>query len=99
MPRFYVGNISYDATEFDLRDFFSDYEVVDVKVLYDKETKRSRGFGFVEVSDATAEEIIADLDGREFMGREARVNEAEPQVFRTPHRVSPRRGTRGVGGL
>lgn len=93
MPRFYVGNVPFDATEADFRDFFADYKVKEVKVILDRETRRSRGFGFVEVEDgdATVEEIVADLNGRDFCGREARVNEAEPQPKgRGPARGRPR---------
>lgn len=77
--RLYVGNISYSTTEADLRDLFGQSgNVVEVKVVMDRETGRPRGFAFVEMSsDAEAQEAIAQLNGRDLDGRTLRINEAQ----------------------
>ena len=77
----YVGNISYNTSEDDLRDLFARYgEVSAVRVITDRDTGRSKGFGFVEMSDDTqAKEAIGALDSNDFMGRDVRVNEARPR--------------------
>ena len=74
----YVGNISYNSSEDDLRDLFGRYgEVVDVRIITDRDSGRSKGFGFVEMSDDDqAKEAIEALDSKDFMGRDIRVNEA-----------------------
>jgi len=75
----YVGNINYNATENELRELFSQYgEVTSAKIIKDRETGRSRGFGFVEMS-AGAEDAIRELDGYQFQGRNLRVNQARPR--------------------
>jgi RNA recognition motif-containing protein len=76
--RLYVGNISYSTTEDELRDLFTPHgEVVEAKVVYDRDTGRSRGFGFVEMADdGAADAAISALDGQEFGGRNIRVNVA-----------------------
>ena len=77
----YIANISFRASETDLKNLFSKYgEVSSAKIITDRETGKSRGFGFVEMpqaSEGTA--AIADLNGQEFQGRELVVNEARPQ--------------------
>jgi cold-inducible RNA-binding protein len=77
--RLYVGNLSFKATEADLRDLFADSgTVTDAKLVMDRDTGRPRGFGFVEMaSDAEATKAISDLNGREFQGRALTVNEAQ----------------------
>ena len=77
--RLYVGNLSFGATELDLRDLFAESgTVVDAKLVTDRETGRPRGFGFVEMSsDAEAASAISNLNGREFQGRALTVNEAQ----------------------
>lgn len=77
----YVGNLSYKATETDLRDVFSDYgEIKRVVVPTDRETGRVRGFAFVEMGQNTDEDsAISELDGAEWMGRELRLNKAKPK--------------------
>ncbi|MEF8942523.1 MAG: RNA-binding protein [Desulfohalobiaceae bacterium] len=80
MKRMYVGNLPYSSSEDDLRDLFSQYgEVGDVNVVEDRETGRSRGFGFVEMDQAQAEEAMGNLDGTQFGGRTLKVNEAKPR--------------------
>jgi cold-inducible RNA-binding protein len=80
--RLYVGNLSYDTTEADLRDAFgSAGTVTDVKVVLDRETGRPRGFAFVEMSsDSDAQNAIAQLDGRDLGGRTLKVNEAQERA-------------------
>ena len=74
----YVGNLPWTTTPEDLSVFFSEYgEVISSRIIKEKETNRSRGFGFVEVADEAAETIIAQLDGKEFNGRPLTVNEAK----------------------
>jgi RNA recognition motif-containing protein len=77
----YVGNISWDMTEEDLKGAFEPHgEVSSVKIITDKFTGRSRGFGFVEMPEKTeAEEAISNLNGKELKGREIVVNEARPR--------------------
>ena len=77
----YVGNISYSTSEDDLRDLFARYgEVTAVRVITDRDTGRSKGFGFVEMTDDDqAKEAISALDSKDFMGRDIRVNEARPR--------------------
>jgi RNA recognition motif-containing protein len=92
MPRIYVGNLSFRTTEDGLRDVFSQFgEVTNASVVTDRETGRSRGFGFVEMSDkAQADAAIEAMNGQEFEGRTLTVNEARPREDR------PRSG--GFGG-
>jgi RNA recognition motif-containing protein len=77
----YIGNLSYEATEEDLRTVFADYGTVKRVVLpTDRETGRMRGFAFVEmVDDAQEDSAISELDGAEWMGRQLRVNKARPR--------------------
>ncbi|MBD2603984.1 MAG: RNA-binding protein [Tolypothrix brevis GSE-NOS-MK-07-07A] len=77
----YVGNLSYRASEADLKEVFADYgEVKRVVLPTDRETGRLRGFAFVEMSeDAQEDAAITELDGAEWMGRQLRVNKAKPR--------------------
>jgi cold-inducible RNA-binding protein len=77
--RLYVGNLSYDTTEVDLREAFATAgSVTDVKVVMDRDTGRPRGFAFVEMgTDAEAQSAISELNGRELGGRSLKVNEAQ----------------------
>ncbi len=80
----YGGNLSYSLSESELRDAFAAYgEVSSVKVLMDRETGRSRGFGFVEMPNQNeAETAVAEVNGKEVGGRPLRVNEARPKEAR-----------------
>jgi RNA recognition motif-containing protein len=80
--RLYVGNLSYETTEVDLKDAFATAGTVsEVKVVMDRDTGRPRGFAFVEMSsDAEAKNAIAELDGRELRGRTLKVNEAQERA-------------------
>lgn len=76
----YVGNLSYRATEDDLRAVFAEYGPVKRVVLpIDRETGKMRGFAFVEMEDAHEEIAISELDGAEWMGRQLKVNKAKPR--------------------
>jgi RNA recognition motif-containing protein len=77
----YCGNISYTMNEDDLRELFGEYgNVGDANVIIDRDTGRSKGFGFVEMAnDTEANAAIKALDGLDNDGRELRVNEARPR--------------------
>lgn len=78
MKKIYVGNLPWSATEADLRDLFATIgEVLSTAVITDRDTGRSRGFGFVEMEDGDAEKAISELNGRDMDGRPLRVNEAQ----------------------
>jgi len=81
----YVSNLSFNVQDEDLQSYFADYgEVTSAKVITDKETGRSRGFGFVEMSDeATAQKAIAELDGATVDGRAIKVSVAKPREERS----------------
>jgi RNA recognition motif-containing protein len=80
-----VGNLSYDVTEDDLNHVFAEYgQVTRVNLPTDRETGRTRGFGFVEMSnEAEEEKAIETLDGAEWMGRQMKVNKAKPREKRS----------------
>ena len=79
--KLYVGNLGYDVTDSDLQQLFSSHGTVDsATVINDRDTGRSKGFGFVEMSsDEEAEAAITALDGQEHAGRAIKVNEAKPR--------------------
>ena len=80
----YVGNLSYTMTEGELRDAFAAFgTVTSAKILMDRETGRSRGFGFVEMpNQSEGEAAISNLNGKELGGRALRINEARPRERR-----------------
>jgi len=82
----YVGNLSYNTTEAGLREAFEQYGRVDsARIIMDKYTNQSRGFGFVEMgNDAEARAAIDGLNGGQLDGRTLRVNEARPREDRRP---------------
>ena len=77
----YVGNLSYKVRENDLREVIEEYGQVDsCKIIIDRDTRKSKGFAFVEMSDdAAAKTVIAELNGAEFDGRAMVVKEATPR--------------------
>jgi len=84
MKKLYVGNLSWSTADADLTEMFSQFgEVTSARVITDRETGRSRGFGFVEMDDSSAEKAMKELDGQEFQGRNLRVNEAQEKPRRT----------------
>jgi len=98
--RLYVGNLSYSATSDDLQELFEQYgQVSSAQVLTDRETGRSRGFGFVEMdNDDEADAAIQQLDGNDHQGRRLTVNEARPRTPGGGGGGGPRGGGRGYGG-
>jgi RNA recognition motif-containing protein len=77
----YVGNLPWSAKAEDLTEAFSRHgEVVSSRIITDRESGRSRGFGFVEVGDGDADKMIETMNGKEFDGREITVNEAKPKT-------------------
>lgn len=88
MKRLYVGNLSFDSSEDDVRNAFAAFgEVTSVHMVTDRDTGRPRGFGFVEMADSEqADAAIAALNGTQLGGRELTVNEARPR----PERRGPR---------
>ena len=83
--KLYVGNLSYNTTSSDLEQLFGQYGTVQsAEVISDRETGRSKGFGFVQMgSDAEAQAAIAALNGQPHDGRNLTVNEAKPKENRT----------------
>ena len=81
--RIFVGNLSFNTSDNDLRDAFSPYgEVVSADVITDRETQRSRGFGFVEMDDEAAQKAISSLNGSDLQGRALNVNQAKAREDR-----------------
>jgi cold-inducible RNA-binding protein len=83
--KLYVGNLPYSCSESDLVNAFSVYgEIASARVVTDRQTGRSKGFGFVEmVEDSGANNAIQNLNGKSFMGRQLTVNEARPREERS----------------
>jgi len=76
----YVGNLPFNTTNADLETLFGEYGQVDsAAVITDRDTGRSRGFGFVEMPDAAANEAIENLNGADYGGRQLTVNQARPR--------------------
>jgi RNA recognition motif-containing protein len=95
--KIYIGNMSFDTTEDQLRQAFEDFgEVSDVNVVMDRDTGRPRGFAFVEMANAEeGRAAIAALNGKEFGGRTLNIDEARP---RTENRGGGGGGRGGRGG-
>ena len=83
MKNIYVGNISYSATEDNIKELFEQHgKVNSVKIIIDRYTQRSKGFGFVEMEDENeADEAINAINGFEFLGRNLKVNEAREKKY------------------
>ena len=80
--KLYVGNLSWSSTEDQVRELFAKHgEVTSVKIIQDRETGRSRGFGFVEM-ETGADEATTALDGQDFDGRPLKINEAKEREQR-----------------
>jgi RNA recognition motif-containing protein len=92
----YVGNLTWDATQDDLYNLFQEHgKVTRAQVIMDRETGRSRGFGFVEMeNDGEADKAVTALNGADFRGRPLTVNEAKPRE----DRGGGGGGGRGYGG-
>jgi cold-inducible RNA-binding protein len=104
MKSLFVGNMSFQTTESELRDLFAPFgQVTRVHMAMDRETGRARGFAFVEMpNDAEAAQAMTALDGKEVGGRNLKVNEARPKGegggSRGPRNFSGPSGGRGPGG-
>jgi RNA recognition motif-containing protein len=96
MKNLFVGNLSFQTTERDLRELFQPFgQLIRVHMVVDRETGRARGFAFVEMpNDDEAQKAIAALNGKEFGGRNIKVNEARPKTERS----DPRSGGRSRSG-
>jgi RNA recognition motif-containing protein len=95
--RIYVGNLSYQTTENDISDLFGQVgEVESASIVMDRDTGRSKGFGFVEMGNEDADKAIAQLNGTELNGRSITVNEARPREDRGGSRGGAY--GRGAGG-
>ena len=82
--KLYVGNLAYSVNDSTLRSLFEPYGTVEsARVISDRDSGQSKGFGFVEMSDADAQKAMGALNGREQDGRALRVNEAKPQEARS----------------
>ena len=93
--KMFVGNLSFQTTESDVRSAFEQYGTVEsVAIITDRDTGRSKGFGFVEMSEEDANKAIAGLSGSQLNGRALTVNEAKPMVKRD----FGGGGSRGGGG-
>ena len=97
MFNIYVGNLSFDSTEEDVRGLFEAHgEVLKVNLITDRDTGRPRGFGFVEMADADqGRTAIEQINGNDLGGRSLTVNEAKPRAARTG---SGSGGGGGAGG-
>lgn len=98
--KLHVGNLPFSVEDNELKELFADYNPDEVTLIKDKFSGRSKGFGFVTISDdEVAQKAISELNGKDVQGRELRVSEAKPMEER-PER--PRRsfggGNRGFGG-
>ena len=98
MTNIYVGNLAFTATDDDIRNAFEQYgEVTSVNIIMDRETGRSRGFAFVEMSGG-AEEAIEHINGKDISGRNVTVNEARPRAPRGEGGGGGGGGRGGYGG-
>ncbi len=100
MKNIFVGNLDFNTSEEELRKLFEAYGQVDrVSIMTDRETGRSRGFGFVEMANPEeGEKAIAGLNGSQVGGRTLNVNEARPKVERSGGGGKDRGGRGGGGG-
>jgi len=99
MKNIFVGNLSFGATEDAVRSLFEQYGAIErVNIIKDRDSRQSRGFGFVEMSDAgEAQRAIAALDGTELEGRPLKVNEARPREERGSGGAGAYRSNSGGG--
>ena len=97
--RIFVGNLSYQTTEGDLTGLFEQAgEVESATIITDRDTGRSKGFGFVEMGSENAEKAIAQFNGTELNGRSLTVNEARPREERSGGGRNSNGGGRGGYG-
>src|SRR4051812_28367425 len=95
----FVGNLSFQTTESDISNTFAQYGTVEsVQIITDRDTGRSKGFGFVLMDEEGADKAIASLNGSQVDGRALTVNEAKPMVKREFGGGGGRGGSGGGGG-
>jgi len=95
----FVSNINYATKDYELQDLFSEFgEVSSVKIITDKETGRSRGFGFVEMEDAEGQQAIEALNQKDFNGKTLNVSEAKPREEKPRRTFGNNAGGRTGGG-
>jgi len=96
--KLFVGSLPYSTTDDELNELFASFgDIASARVIFDRESGRSKGFGFVEFNDdAAGKTAITELDGADFQGRKLVVNEARPQGDRPPRREFG--GDRGGNG-
>lgn len=96
----YVGNLVFDVSEDDLKEAFEPFgEITEVRLIMDKFSGKSKGFGFIEMpTKAEAEKAIEEMNGKEFKGRAINVNEAKPKTDRGGRGGGGGRGGFGGGG-
>ena len=90
--KLHVGNLPFSVSEEELKNLFSDYNPEEVALIKDKFSGRSKGFGFVTISDdEVAQKAISEMNGKDVGGRELKVSEARPMEERPPRRDFNRR--------
>lgn len=95
----FVSNINYATKEESLHDLFSEFgEVSSAKIITDRETGRSRGFGFVEMGDEDGKNAVEALNGRELDGKQLNISEAKPREEKPRRSFDNNRGGYGGGG-
>ena len=98
--KIYVGNLSYEATEEQVSEMFTQYgKVNSIAMITDRDSGRFRGFGFVEMEDSAANAAIKALNDTEMDGRTLRVNEARPRVDRNGGRQNSKYPDSGGGNF
>jgi RNA recognition motif-containing protein len=96
--KLHVGNLPFSVDDNELKEMFSEYNPEEVTLIKDKFSGRSKGFGFVTISDdEVAKKAVSELNGKDMQGRELKVSEAKPMEDRPPRR-SFGGGNRGFGG-
>lgn len=94
----FIAGLSYSITDADLSDLFQEYgEITSAKVVMDRQTGRSKGYGFVEMDDEAGTKAISELNGAEYDGRTLSVSEARPREERPARSFNNNRGG-GYGG-
>ena len=99
--KLHVGNLPFSVEDNELKELFADYNPDEVTLIKDKFSGRSKGFGFVTISDdEVAKKAVSELNGKEVQGRELKVSEAKPMEDRPerPRRSFGGGGNRGFGG-
>jgi RNA recognition motif-containing protein len=95
----FVSNINYATKEYELQDLFSEFgEVSSAKIITDKETGRSRGFGFIEMNDEEGQQAIEALNQKEFNGKVLNVSEAKPREEKPKRSFNNNRSSGGGYG-